>query len=234
MSIEVTRFPTRAALDVALVTRLLAVLDEARAASGPTGLMLAGGSTPLAAYRALAARSPAPAPHLTVLYSDDRYVPATSDASNYHQTQALLAALALPPSQILRVRTELPLTAAASDYGEQLAALLARGARVPLGLLGLGADGHTASLFSPTDLKEARGRLALAVQRPDGLAGVSATPEFFAHVEEISFVVAGPGKQGALRQLLAEDPQLTAWAAVRSCPKVTLWLDADAAQGLPA
>jgi 6-phosphogluconolactonase len=232
MSIEVRRFASRAALNEALVARIESVLEQARAAAGPVALMLSGGSTPLPAYRELATRAPAPAQHLQVLYSDDRYVPATSDASNYHQTQGLLAALALPPAAVLRVRTELPLAAAADDYGTQLAALLQGGTRMPLGLLGLGADGHTASLFNLSHLEAARGRLALAVQRPDGMAGVSVTPEFLAHVEELSFVVAGGGKRGPLRMLLAQDPQLTAWAAVQACPKVSLWLDPEAAEGL--
>ena len=232
MSIEITRFATRGELTTALVGRLETVLVQARAASGPLAVMLSGGSTPLPAYRELAARAPAAAPHLRVLYSDDRYVPATSESSNYHQTEPLLSALALPPAAILRVRTELPLEEAAADYGRQLAALIASGARIPLGLLGLGADGHTASLFRAEHLQQARGQLAIAVQRPDGLHGVSATPEFFAHVEEVSFVVTGSGKEAPLRQLLRQDAQLTAWAAVQTCPKVTVWLDHEAAAGL--
>lgn len=232
MSIEVKRFATRAELTTALATRLEAVLAQARAASGPIGVMLSGGSTPLPAYHELAARKPAPAPHLTVLYSDDRYVPASSDSSNYHQTAALLTALALPPEKVLRVRTELPLEEAAADYGRQLAALIAAGARIPLGLLGLGADGHTASLFKPEHLQAARGKTAIAVQRPDGMSGVSATPEFFTHIEELCFVVSGGGKEGPLRQLLQQDQKLTAWAAVAAAPKVSLWLDQEAAAGL--
>jgi len=234
MSIEVTRFATRSELSTALVARLDAVLAQARAASGPLALMLSGGSTPLPAYRELAARVPAPAPHLSVLYSDDRYVPAASESSNYHQTEPLLKALALAPANILRVRTELPLEDAAENYGQQLAALIAQHARIPLGLLGLGADGHTASLFRTEHLQQARGRLAIAVQRPDGLSGVSATPEFFAHVEELCFVVTGSGKETPLRQLVRQDPALTAWAAVQACPKVTLWLDHAAAAALDA
>lgn len=235
MSLEVTRFATAGELNTALVARLEAVLAQARAAHGPLALMLSGGSTPLPAYRELAARQTppaAPAPHLSVLYSDDRYVPAASESSNYHQTQVLLQALALGPANIVRVRTELPLEEAAADYGRQLANLIAQKTRLPLGLLGLGADGHTASLFKPEHLQQARGKLAIAVQRPDGLSGVSATPEFFAHVEELCFVVSGSGKENPLRQLVRQDPNLTAWAAVAACPKVTLWLDQAAAAAL--
>jgi 6-phosphogluconolactonase len=214
------RFPARAALESALAERLA----QALAAPGAAAVMLSGGNTPLPAYRALAARRGLPRnAGLSILFSDDRYVPADSAASNYHQAQALLAALALPPAAVLRVRTELPLEDAAGDYEGQLAALLRSGTRIGLGLLGLGADGHTASLFGAADLERARGHLAVAVHRPDGLGAVSVTPELIAQVAEPVFVVAGADKGEALRRLIARDTQLTAWRAVQGCARVELW-----------
>jgi 6-phosphogluconolactonase len=212
-------FPARAALDTALAERLA----RAIAASGPSAIMLAGGSTPLPAYRALAARA---LPHdaaLQILFSDDRHVPSDSPESNYHRSRPLIDALALPPQQLLRVRTELPLHEAAAHYDRSLAALLAEVGSIELGLLGLGADGHTASLFSGRDLEHAHGRLAIAVQRPDGMSAISVTPELLAHVAEPLFVVAGEDKHDALQALEARDPRLTAWLAVRECPAVEVW-----------
>jgi len=214
------RFPSRAALDAALAERLA----QALAAPGPSALMLAGGTTPLAAYRSLAGTPPPHDEGLHIVYSDERYVPSDSEASNFHQTRVLLDALALPPAGVKRVRTELPLDQAAADYERQLASLLKSGVRVGLGLLGLGADGHTASLFTVADLERARGRLAIAVQRPDGLSAVSVTPDFLARVAEPLFVVAGSGKEDAMRALLAQNPHLTAWRAVEACPRVELWV----------
>jgi 6-phosphogluconolactonase len=218
--LSVSRFPTRAALDSALGQSL----RQAIATTGACALMLSGGTTPLPAYRAIARGPLAHADGLRILFSDERYVAAASDASNFHQTRPLLDALALPPAAVLRVRTELPLAEAAADYERQLAALLEGGAQVGLGLLGLGADGHTASLFGALDLERARGRLAIAVHRPDGLSAVSVTPDFLARVAEPVFVVAGSGKQDALRALTAQDPNLTAWRAVQGCPRVALWV----------
>jgi 6-phosphogluconolactonase/glucosamine-6-phosphate isomerase/deaminase len=185
--------------------------------------MLSGGHTPLPAYRALASRTPRHGERLHVLFSDERYVPADSEASNYHQSRLLLDALALAPASLLRVRTELPLEEAAADYERALTALLESGVRIGLGLLGLGADGHTASLFSADDLARARGHLAIAVQRPDGMSAVSVTPQLLAQIEVLLFVVAGDGKQDALRALEAHDPGLTAWRAVQGCGRVELW-----------
>lgn len=189
--------------------------------------MLSGGTTPLPAYRALGERRIVPGAQLRVLFCDDRYVPATSPASNYYQSQPLLQALALPAARVLRVRTELPLADAASDYAAQLNTLLKSSAGVGLGLLGLGPDGHTASLFNAADLERARGQLAIAVQRPDGMSGVSVTPQFLAQVREPLFVVAGAGKDEAIRRLIAQDLSLTAWAAVQECAAVELWVQQD-------
>ncbi len=212
------RFPSRAALDAGLAQRL----GQAISANGASAIMLSGGTTPLPAYRALA-RGPLPHDRLHILFSDERYVPSDSDASNYHQSRPLLDALALPATAVARVRTELPLDEAARDYERQLAALLDSGVRVGLGLLGLGADGHTASLFGAADLERARGRLAIAVHRPDGMSAVSVTPDLLARVEEPVFVVAGSGKHDALQALTAQDRNLTAWRAVQGCPRVQLW-----------
>jgi len=219
------RFASRTALELALKERLAAAI----AAPDAAALMLSGGTTPLPAYRALARPGVPHAAQLRILFSDERYVPADSPASNYHQTQPLLAALALPSAAVLRVRTELPLEDAARDYEAELAALLRSGGRIGLGLLGLGADGTTASLFGALDLERARGRLALAVQRPDGMAAVSVSPELLAQVAEPVFLVAGADKRDAVRRLLSKDPTLTAWRAVAGCARVELWVDEMAA-----
>lgn len=217
------RFASQAQVEEALAARL----REAIAARGASAIMLSGGHTPLPAYRQLAQ---GPLPHddrLHLLFSDDRYVPADSPDSNYYQSRALIDALGLPAESVLRVRTELPLATAAVDYGRQLSALLSSGVHIGLGLLGLGANGHTASLFNSDDLERARGHYAIAVHRPDGMSAVSVTPELLATVREPLFVVAGGGKQDAIRALTTKDPDLPAWRAVQGCAAVELWLCED-------
>jgi len=225
--IEVRRFSTRTELDGALADRLeRAILaTAAQTGSGPPIIMLSGGHTPLPAYREVARRSPQHSDELTIIYSDDRYVPADSDASNYHATRALLDALDLPEDRVLRVRTELPLEEAARDYEGHLRTLLDSGARVGLALLGIGPDGHTASLFRPEHLQQSRGRFAIAVQRPDGMQGISVTPDFLAHVTDPLFVVAGSGKHDAIAAFIRQDPKLVALRAVAACPRVELWIE---------
>jgi 6-phosphogluconolactonase/glucosamine-6-phosphate isomerase/deaminase len=220
--ISMRRFMSNAEFDAALTERL------ERAISGPaaagTAVMLSGGRTPLPAYREVAVRKPKPAKGLHLLFSDDRYVPATSESSNYFQSRQLVDALGLPDSQVLRVRTELSLQEAADDYDRQLTSMLDLGVRITLGLLGLGADGHTASLFNAAHLEQARGKHAIAVQRPDGLQGISVTPEFLSKIAEPLFLVTGADKHAIVEEFLKSDSRLIARQAVAGCPKAEVWI----------
>jgi len=226
--LQVRAFADRAALIAALAARLEQALT-ADAPAAPRAVMLAGGNTPLPAYQALAVKRLRARPGLSLLYSDERYVPASSPASNYHQTRALPDSLALSEEQVLRVRTELPLEAAASDYERRLEKLAGSGGGIGLGLLGLGEDGHTASIFRLPDLERARGRLALAVHRPDGRDAVSVTPLLLERVSEPLFIVAGADKQAALAALLGRSPDSIAYRAITGCRAVEVWSDRDAA-----
>jgi 6-phosphogluconolactonase len=223
---RVRPFESRLALNEALTERLAWELEQT--GRGPAALMLAGGTTPLQSYQALAARALSPPATLEIFYSDERYVPMTSDASNYRATRLLLEALALPAERTLRVRTELPLERAVEDYERRLRALLRASTRIPLGILGLGADGHTASLFTEADLKRSVGKLAVAVQRPDGRSAVSVTPQLLQQVSDIIFVVAGSDKRTAMRALIERKPESIAARAVAACPSVEIWADKDA------
>ncbi|HUN74475.1 MAG TPA: 6-phosphogluconolactonase [Steroidobacteraceae bacterium] len=222
--VELRRFADPAALEQALTDRLARAI-ESSGGDGAPAVMLSGGHTPLPAYRALGQRRPRPGPGLVVFYSDDRYVPSSSDASNYHQSRPLVDALGLADEQLLRVRTELPLDQAAADYDRKLTGLAARRQRFGLGLLGLGEDGHTASLFNPQDIARARGQRAISVHRPDGRDAVSVTPEVLGWMAELVFVVAGADKRAALAALLAASPTLAAWQAVRERRSFEVWTE---------
>jgi 6-phosphogluconolactonase len=225
-SLTLRRFADRAQLQSAVEERLQQVLTGA--GGDHPAVMLSGGSTPIPAYLQLATRKLTPAPGLVLLFSDDRYVPSDSDQSNFHQSRALFTSLGVSAAQVLRIRTELPLAEATMDSERRLAQLLTGGRRITLGLLGLGADGHTASLFTAADLAHAQGRLAVSVHRPDGRDAVSVTPTVLERADQLVFVVAGADKQSALAALLRREAQLTAWQAVRACRAVEVWADAAA------
>ena len=220
------RFADRGQLQAAVEERLARVLTDP--GIDRPAVMLSGGSTPIPAYLELATRRLTPAPGLTVLFSDDRYVPSDSDQSNFQQSRPLFTSMGLTVGQVLRIRTELTLAEATLDSERRLVQVLAGGHRITLGLLGLGADGHTASLFSAADLERAQGRLAISVHRPDGRDAVSVTPTVLERVEQLIFVVAGADKRSALEGLMQRRPGLTAWEAVRGCRAVEVWADGEA------
>lgn len=186
-------------------------------------VMLSGGRTPLPAYRALAAEGVVAAPELRFLLSDERYVPPTHPDSNFRPLADLFTALSVPGDRLLRVNTSLPLDEAAEQYHRDLQALLQGGAHFTVGLLGLGADGHTASLFSPADVRRGAGRLAVAVRRPEPPHRISVTPGLLQHVEEIVFLVAGSDKTTVVQKLLDEPESLPAGLAVAGCRNVSVW-----------
>jgi 6-phosphogluconolactonase len=214
------------ALNEALTERLAWEIENS--GKGAMALMLAGGTTPLYAYQQLGTRKLSPSGTLELLFSDERYVPATSEASNFRATRPLLEALALPGERVLRVRTELPLDRAVEDYDRRLRALVKAGTAIRLGILGLGADGHTASLFSDGDLRRASGKFAVSVQRPDGRSAVSVTPLFLQNVAEIVFAVAGSDKRVALKAMMEKKAESVAAKAIANCPSVEIWADRDA------
>ncbi len=199
--------------------------EATRPAAKPHAIMLAGGTTPLAAYARLAARPPTLCPQLHVLFSDDRHVPLDSPHSNAGQIQPLLHAWGLTPDHILRVHGELPLAEATAAYQDTLQRYLDQGGTVPLGLLGLGADGHTASLFTARHIADGQQALAQSVARPDGLNGVSVTPRFLRAVQRILFVVSGAGKRAMAERLIREPAALPAGQAVAGHRAVEVWMD---------
>jgi 6-phosphogluconolactonase len=231
MDVRIRPFEGRMALNEALTERLAWEIENS--GKGSMALMLAGGNTPLHAYQALGTRRLSPSGQMELLFSDERYVPATSEASNFRAARPLLEALALPGERVLRVRTELPLDRAVEDYERRLRALVKAGTRIKFGILGLGADGHTASLFSEGDLKRAAGKFAVSVQRPDGRSAVSVTPQFLQNVAEIVFVVAGSDKRIALKAMMERKAESIAARAIAGAPSVEIWADRDAWPATP-
>ena len=218
-------FSSGAELDRALANLLLGEFRSAPA--GPYAVLLAGGRTPLAAYRlcaeALGAERGAPPAGLHLTFSDERMVSDDAPESNYGATRSLIAAVGLPPERVLRAATALPLPAAAQRWHDDLAAFLARGGNFTLGLLGLGADGHTASLFSRDDLARSRGRWVIPVLRESGPSRVSVTPDLLTRVQRLIFAVAGPDKADVAARLLREPATLPAGLAVAAAPRVEVW-----------
>ena len=186
-------------------------------------VMLAGGRTPLAAYQVIAADGRTADADLHLCLSDERMVRTDSPESNAGQLTALVHGLRVPRERRIFPDTRLLLPDAAEAYHNDLAAFLERGGQVSLGLLGLGADGHTASLFSLDDVERGHGCYAIPVLRENGPARVSVTADFLSLAERLIFVAAGVEKQPMLWRLIHEPETIPAGAAVKHARRVECW-----------
>jgi len=194
----------------------------------PHAVMLSGGSTPLPAYSHLAEHPIRVCGNLHVFLSDERMVPADSPQSNYGQCKPMFDALGLGEDKAPRVRTELSLEEAAQDYHDQLSAFFASGGQIRLGLLGLGADGHTASLFSKEDASRTGEGLAIPVERSGGASRVSVTATLIQKADAIVFLVAGAEKRGIVDTLLKEPETIPAGIVAAGAAHAEVWVDPDA------
>ena len=145
---------------------------EAIARSGMFRLGLAGGGTPRAVYKALAARADdLPWECVQITFGDERCVPADSPDSNFHMAfESLLCRVPLPVGNVFQIQGEIDPNEAATQCEAQLAAVAKRMGesiyRHDLLLLGLGEDGHTASLFPGSPALEETQRLVIPTTGP--------------------------------------------------------------------
>lgn len=221
MPITVTPFSSKQALLDAMEARMREVLESP--SSAPFVLMISGGNTPLPVYHALAVQPPAVAAGAGIAFADDRHVPVESPESNFGNARAMIEALKLPEPQVLRIHPELALEEAAVRYNDDWAAFLAGGGRIPLAFLGLGADGHTCSLFTEEDLARCEGRWAAPVYKATPPNRVTVSPDLLARVDHVVFVVAGDDKIEMIDALIHAPESIVAGKAIARCPSVELW-----------
>ncbi|MDQ6776764.1 MAG: 6-phosphogluconolactonase [Actinomycetota bacterium] len=202
-------------------------------------IVLAGGSTPRAAYQR-AASTGAPWTRVTAWFGDERCVPPDDERSNYAMAKAaLLHPLGEAGPAVKRIRGELGPAEAAEEYEQELRA--AGPPRFDLLLLGLGPDGHTASLFPDQESLSERVRLAVGVEVP-GLepivSRVTMTFPAVALAKEIVFLVTGPGKADAVAAAFGPgaqpDPHVPASLLAPLAESITVLLDAAAASKIPS
>ncbi|HWO56844.1 MAG TPA: 6-phosphogluconolactonase [bacterium] len=195
-------FPDRAALAAAAAAHILDVAGAAIDRGGICRVALSGGQTPEPVYRLLvSARIDWYRVHL--FWTDERCVPPDHPESNYGMARrALLDHVPAPPGNVHRIHGEDPPAQAAADYERQLRDHF--GAPLPrfdLILLGLGADGHTASLFpNSTALREHK-RLVTPVQHPaTGQWRVTLTLPSLNAAVSVAVLASGADKAEAVRQ----------------------------------
>jgi 6-phosphogluconolactonase len=193
------------------------------AGDSPHAVMLTGGRTPVGVYERLR-QSPLEADgNLHVLISDERHVPLDSPENNFAKMLPAIEAAGIDSSRVMRVHTEQDLEAAAEQYDSELKAFIEAGGRISLGILGLGADGHVASLFSPKHIAEGRGRYAIAVPKEEPPNRISITSDLLKRAGRLVFLVAGVEKKAIVDKVAEARMQTVAEQALQGCANVELW-----------
>lgn len=237
---------------VALASRaaqyFVEMAEEAVAASGRARIAISGGSTPKATFQQLADRNQPwharmPWDQLELFWVDERCVPPDDQESNYRMTrEALLDLAPLQPERIHRMEGELNPEEAAARYESGLRnCFRLEGAEVPrfdLVALGMGPDGHTASLFPHTEALHEMMRLVVPNHVPQKDSWrITLTWPVINHARSVFFLIGGADKAGVLKEVLTGPKDIDRLPSQLIWPSsgiLTLILDKSAASQLPA
>jgi 6-phosphogluconolactonase len=201
-------FPDPAALADAAARHVVETGQAAIDARGAFSLALSGGSTPRDMHLELT--SPPLADqidwrHVHVFFGDERCVPPDDPHSNFRMAyETLLSRVPIPPEQVHRMRGELPPDQAAESYTRELESFFGPELpRLDLIVLGMGDNGHTASLFPGLRAVHEQERWVMAEYVGEvGMWRLTLTPVVLNLGREVVFLVAGSAKAGMLRQVL--------------------------------
>jgi 6-phosphogluconolactonase len=227
---------------------ITSAIEAAVSRQGYARIAISGGSTPKATYGLLADaaqpwRSRVPYDKLDLYWTDERAVSPEHADSNYRMAyEAWLAHVPLNPRRIHRIKGELePQTAADRYQSELLESFGINQEEIPhfdLVALGMGADGHTASLFPFTDVLHERDRLVMANYVPQKTTWrITLTAQIINKASSVFFLIAGADKARVLKDVVTGPPDFERLPSQLIQPAggiLTLLLDRAAAEYLPA
>jgi 6-phosphogluconolactonase len=233
---DVRRHPDRASLAAAMADDVAALLAELTPSSGGARVVLTGGTVARDLHRALATRADrVDWSRVTVLWGDERFVPLGDDDRNDGQgTEDLLAHV--PVGTVHRMPSPddgLDLEAGAATYARVVEDLLAErdAPALDLVMLGIGPDGHVASLFPGHDHPD-----ALVVAEPDSPkpppARISLSMPLICRASRVWFVASGEEKADAVRGSVLDDPPALPAGLARGLDETRWYLDEAAASRL--
>ena len=230
--------PDLAALIERSLSITLAKIQTAIESRGLCTIALSGGSTPKPLYEAIAAQQ-LPWDKIHVFWGDERYVsPDHPDSNQLMARRAWLDSVDIPAQNIHPMPTD---DADPADAARKYEAHLAEFFHLKTGefpaldviLLGMGDDGHTASLFPHTEALQVRDRV-ITVGSKDGQPRITFTAPTINHGRCVMFVVAGANKRAALAEIFAPEADELSYPSRLVQPQGELWwlLDREAGQDL--
>jgi 6-phosphogluconolactonase len=225
-------FETLDELSAAAARTIAEAANDAIHRRGSFTLALAGGETPRGLYRRLASdhRQDVPWDSVHLFWSDERFVPIDDPDSNAAMARDILAPLALPSRNLHVPETrDVDVDECARRYEEELLPFLPLDAT----LLGLGEDGHVASLFPGSSALDETTRLVVAVRgapKPPPLR-ITMTLPAINRSRSVHILVSGAAKKAALARALGDDPPVVPGGRVRPEGGLATWWVDRAASG---
>jgi 6-phosphogluconolactonase len=244
MNPDIRIFPDPAAVAGAAADLLVESFRAKAAVKDNFSLALSGGSTPKLLYQLLAQepyRGEIDWSHVEIYFGDERAVPPEHPDSNYKMAnEALLSHVPLKPENIHRMRGEIDPTAAAIEYGQLLKTKFGDGGP-DLTFLGMGDDGHTASLFPNTPVLSETHHRCVGYFVEKSTTGkswrITMTAPFINRSGQVAMLITGAGKAARLAEVLygARDPMRLPIQLIAPASGGLKWmLDQAAAAKLPA
>jgi 6-phosphogluconolactonase len=243
---ELRRLTTPQDLFQAAADEVIRAATDAVAQRGRFTIALSGGSTPKNLYTLIAANASANLPwdRMFFFWGDERHVPPDDPDSNYRMAkESFLSKVAIPPGNIFPVPAENPdASAAAETYEQTLRTFFALAPgefpRFDLILLGMGPDGHTASLFPETAALQEKSRLVVAnwVEKLNA-SRITLTLPVLNAARCVAFLVSGTDKAAVLHEVLEGNapPEKYPSKLVQPDEGRLIWfVDRAAASGLSA
>lgn len=239
---QIEVLPTAADLFHAAAEEFTKVGRQAIGAQGRFAVALAGGSTPKSLYSLLAASYPDfPWARTYLFFGDERHVPPSDPDSNYRMVnESLLSKIAIPSQNVFRVKAETrDAAAAAAEYEIQIRKFFelkpTEFPRFDLILLGMGPDGHTASLFPDSEGLKENSKLVIAnwVEKFK-THRISFTFPVLNNAGEVIFLASGPDKSEMIHEVLEgkHTPPLPAQQVQPTNGRLLWMLDESAASKL--
>jgi 6-phosphogluconolactonase len=236
MGVEVKILPDNAALTQTAAQEFHKVAESAVQERGRFSVALSGGNTPRAIYSLLASKhKELPWDRIHVFFGDERHVPPDHPDSNFRMaSESLLSKVPVPEKNVHRIHAELDAEAAAAEYDQQLVNFFHLSnhdwPRFDLIFLGIGEDGHTASLFPGSQaLAETSHRVMANWVEKFKTFRITLTFPVLNHAAEVVFLVSGAGKAQVLNQVLRPGANKYPAQSVRPENGRLLWLvDQDA------
>ncbi len=228
--------------DPAVADEIVAAINDAINEHDICNIVLAGGKTPAGIYRLLS-RPPRSQSvdwsKVRIFWSDERYVPLESHSSNFNLvSETLLSNIKIPEDNIVAFNTTFSSArAVAEDFSLRLKKLFSLSANelpvFDIVLLGVGEDGHTASIFPGDLLAQDSSEIAIAIDNGTEIKDrISLTLATLSQSQRIYFIVRGKNKAEIVKNVLQKD-DYPACFFKSSSAKVTWFLDAEAASNLP-